>query len=145
MLPVSCGSEPAFWLGIVRPSALLSFIGGRSNYDRRRRGKSGSKRAAILATVDCVRLIAAGATEQTRNRVPTTDRTRWFDQRVGAEYKVFRCFRESWAFHSLKACLALRPSSSCGKRVLACSVGFRGLLRFHFNVAVIGAPPSKPR
>ena len=32
-----------------------------------------------------VRLIAAGATERTRNRVPTVDRTRWFDQRVGVE------------------------------------------------------------
>jgi hypothetical protein len=32
-------------------------------------------------------LIAAGATEQTRNRRPTVDRTRWFGQRVGAEMK----------------------------------------------------------
>jgi hypothetical protein len=33
-------------------------------------------------------LIAAGATEQTRNRVSTADRTRMFDQRVGAESVV---------------------------------------------------------
>jgi len=32
-------------------------------------------------------LIAAGATEQSRNRGPTVDRTRWFDQRVSAEMK----------------------------------------------------------
>jgi hypothetical protein len=32
-------------------------------------------------------LIAAGATEQSRNRGPTVDRTRWFDQRVSAERK----------------------------------------------------------
>jgi hypothetical protein len=35
-----------------------------------------------------VRLIAAGSTEQTRNRVSTADRTRWFDQRVGADCGV---------------------------------------------------------
>ena len=38
-----------------------------------------SRRSAV------VRLIAAGASERTRNRVSTADRTRWFDQRVGAE------------------------------------------------------------
>jgi hypothetical protein len=36
-----------------------------------------------------VRLIAAGSSEQTRNRVPTADRTRWFDQRASAEKKCW--------------------------------------------------------
>jgi hypothetical protein len=44
-----------------------------------------SKPVAILAMVDRGSLIAAGATEQSRNRRPAVDRTRWFDQRVGAE------------------------------------------------------------
>jgi hypothetical protein len=47
VLPVSSGSEPTFWLGIERPSALRSFIGGL------RAGggsKTGSRPVAILAT-----------------------------------------------------------------------------------------------
>ena len=69
MLPVSSGSEPAFWLGIVRPSARLSFINRQILVDLAGGAeKAGSKRAAILATADRVSLIATGATEQTRNR-----------------------------------------------------------------------------
>jgi hypothetical protein len=50
----------------LKCGALLSFIGGA--FATGGGGKAGSKPVAIIATIDRGSLIAAGATEQTRNR-----------------------------------------------------------------------------
>jgi hypothetical protein len=51
---------------LLKCGALLSFIGGA--FATGGGGKAGSKPVAIIATIDRGSLIAAGATEQTRNR-----------------------------------------------------------------------------
>jgi hypothetical protein len=70
-------------LPLLKCGFLLSFIGGA--FATGGVGKGRIKTRRYFATAGRVSLIAAGATEQTRNREPTADRMRWFDQRASAE------------------------------------------------------------
>jgi hypothetical protein len=66
--------NPALSSPVVRTGSFAAFkarrpaVVYRRRFRYRRRGKAGSKPVAIIATVDRRSLIAAGATEQSRNR-----------------------------------------------------------------------------
>jgi len=79
MLPVSYGSEPAFWPEVELSGALRSSSVARW---RRQRGKIREKTRCTTARVDVI-VMAAETVELSRHRAQA-DRTRWFDQRVSA-------------------------------------------------------------